>query len=154
MASSADFAARFEAAHAGFTRLIESLDDEQWAHLGKNFPQRINDEDESRPVGVIAHHVAISGPRIIDRIRLTLAGEAPPPTDFRQRNAEEALANARVSRQEVVDLLRSTQRQIAEAVRAIPDHQLETSIDTPAGPMTVAQRLERVLIGHITGHQG
>jgi hypothetical protein len=154
-ARSARYAADFEAAHQAFIDLIGSLDDEQWGRVGKNFPQRINEEDEGRPVGVIAHHVAVSGPYIIERIQLMAAGKPlPPPRDFREVNAEHAAEHAEVSRDEVVRMLRETQPRLAAAVRAIPDDQLDQSRDTPAGPMSVAARLERVLIGHIKVHQG
>lgn len=43
--------------------------------------------------------------------------------------------------------------EIAGAVRAIPDDQLDMVLETPVGPMSVQQRLERVLIGHLKGHQ-
>jgi len=39
-------------------------------------------------------------------------------------------------------------------VRAIPDNQLDVQRETPAGPMSAAQRVERVLIGHMNQHKG
>ena len=152
---SAQLAERFEAAQDEFIRLVESLDDEQWHRVGRNFPQRVNDEDEGRTVGVIAHHVATSGPFIMERIRLMAAGSPLPPAgDFRELNARHAAENAAVTRAEVLDVLRETKGPIAAAVRAIPDQQLDVERDTPVGPMSVAQRLERVLIGHLKMHQG
>src|SRR5437763_11385784 len=79
---SAEYADRFEAAQDEFIRLLEPLTGEQWNRTGQNYPQRINDEDEGRPVGVIAHHVAESGPFIVDRIKRMVRGETlPPPGD-------------------------------------------------------------------------
>jgi hypothetical protein len=154
-ARSAQYAADFEAAQQDFITLVESLSDEQWGRVGKNFPQRVNDEDEGRPVGVIAHHVAISGPYIMERIQLMAAGKPlPAPRDFREANAEHAAEHADVGKDEVLRLLRETRPKLAESVRAIPGDQLDQSRDTPAGPMSVATRLERVLIGHIKMHQG
>ncbi len=150
----ADYATQFEAAQQEFIHLVESLTDEHWGRIGRNHPKRINEEDEGRPVGVIAHHVAISGPFIIDRLQGMLAGRPLAPVDFRIGNALHAEEHAGVTRETVLDLLRTTQPQIAAAVRAMPDSQLDQSRDTPAGPMSVAQRLERVLIGHLQGHQG
>ena len=150
----AHYATQFEGAQQEFTRLVESLTDEQWLRVGRNYPKKVNEEDEGRPVGVIAHHVAISGPFIIDRIQGMLAGRPLAPVDFRTSNARHAKEQTGVTRETVLDLLRTTQPQIAAAVRAIPDSQLDESRDTPAGPMSVAQRLERVLIGHLQGHQG
>jgi hypothetical protein len=39
-------------------------------------------------------------------------------------------------------------------VRSIPDDQLDIERSTPAGPMSAAARVERVLIGHLKQHQG
>jgi hypothetical protein len=39
-------------------------------------------------------------------------------------------------------------------VRAIPDNQLDIQRETPVGPMSAAQRVEKVLIGHMKQHQG
>ena len=152
---SAQFADRFEAAQDDFIRLIELLADEQWRRVGVNYPQRINDEDEGRTLGVIAHHVATSGPFILERIQLMAAGRSLPRVgDFRELNARHAAENAGVTRDEVLKVLRETKGPIAAAVRAIPDDALDQQRETPAGPMSVAQRLERVLIGHLKMHQG
>lgn len=151
---SSRFAVEFEAAQDEFIKLIESLTDEQWHLRGKNHPQRMNDEDEGRTIGVIAHHVAETGPWIIDRIQAMVDGRPLSPVDFRIINARHAVEHADATRDDVVQLLRTGKRRIAAAVRAIPDGQLEQPHDTPAGPATVAQRLEWVLIGHVRAHQG
>ena len=152
---SAEYADRFEAAQDEFIRLLEPLTGEQWNRVGRNYPQRINDEDEGRTVGVIAHHVAESGPFIVDRIKRMVRGETlPPPGDRRELNAQHAAEHAAVTKDEVLGILRESKPRIAADVRAIPDDQLDASRDTPAGPMSVAFRLERVLIGHIKMHQG
>jgi hypothetical protein len=152
---SAAYADQFEAAQDEFIRLLESLDDEQWNRVGKNYPQRINEEDEGRSVGVIAHHVAVSGEFILDRIQRMARGETlPSPGDFGKINAEHASEHASVTKDDVLQVLRESRPRIAEAVRALPEEQLDVSRDTPAGPMSVAFRLERVLIGHLKMHQG
>lgn len=151
---SAQLAEQFEAAQDQFLRLIESLNDEQWHLTGKNFPQRINDEDEGGPVGVIAHHVATNGDWIMQRIQTMLAGGPLAPVNSREINSEHARTHANVTKDEVLRLLRASKPRIVEAVRAIPDSQLDIQRDTPAGPMSAAQRVERVLIGHMQQHQG
>jgi hypothetical protein len=151
---SAHLAAQFEAVHEGFTRLVESLTDEQWQLIGSNHPKRINDEDEGRSVGVIAHHAAISGDLIMRRIKLALEGSPPPPVDFRVSNAKHAVEHAGVSREEALGILRESGPRLASAVRAIPDDQLDAPRDTPVGPMSIAQRVEMVLIGHLQQHKG
>lgn len=149
---SARYAADFEAAQEELIRLLASLTDEQWRMVGRNYPRRLNDEDENRPIGVIAHHVAVTQPWIMNRIEGMLAGRTLPPPDL--DNARHAAEHATVSREAVVQLLRENGPRIASAVRAIPDDQLDQLRDTPVGPMSVAQRLERVLVGHIKVHQG
>lgn len=150
----ARYASEFEAAQDQFIRLVESLSDAQWRMRGQNFPERMNDEDEGRSVGVIADHVAQVEPFIMERIQVMLAGDVPAPVDFRVVNAKHAAAHAGVKQADVVSRLRANQRSIADVVRAIPDSQLDKMRETPVGPMSVAQRLERVLIGHIKAHEG
>jgi catechol 2,3-dioxygenase-like lactoylglutathione lyase family enzyme len=150
----AELARQFELTQTRFVDLVESLTDAQWKMVGSNFPQRLNDEDEGRTVGVIAYHVAVSGPWILDRIEAMLQGRQLTPPDIRAINAQHATEHADVSRDEVLGVLRRTLPTILARVRAIPDDQLDQSRDSPAGPMSVAQRLERVLIGHVEVHRG
>jgi hypothetical protein len=151
---SALFAEQYEAAHDEFVRLVESLDDDQWHLAGKNFPQRIDNEDEGRPLGVIAHHVATNGDWITERIQTMLVGGPLAPVNMRAINSEHARSHANVTKDEVLRLLRASKGRIANAVRAIPDDQLDIQRSTPAGPMSAAERVEKVLIGHMKQHQG
>jgi DinB superfamily len=151
---SAQLAAQFETAQADLVRLVESLTDEQWSLIGKNHPKRINDEDEGRPVGVIAHHAATSGDMIMGRIQAMLEGRPLTPPNSREANAKHAVEHADVSREEVARILRESGPRLAATVSAIPDDELDQSRDTPAGPMSIAQRVEMVLIGHLRMHQG
>lgn len=151
---SALLAEQYEAAHDEFVRLVESLTEEQWHLTGKNYPQRIDNEDEGRQVGVIARHVATNGDWIVQRIQTMLAGGPLAPVNMREINAEEARTHAGVTKDEVLRLLRASKSRIAGAVRAIPDNQLDIQRETPAGPMSAAERVERVLIGHMKQHQG
>jgi hypothetical protein len=146
---------QFESALENFIGVIESLTNDQWRMRGRNTPgQRINDEDEARPLGVIAHHVAVNQSVIMGRIQLVLHDEPTPPADFKQINANHANEYADTTKAEVLTLLRSSGEQIAKDLRAIPDEKLDKARELPSGKMTVEQRIERVLIGHITGHQG
>lgn len=148
------FATQFEAVQDEFIHLIDSLTDKQWTLIGKNHPKRMNDEDEGRPVGVIAHHVAITGDFIIDRIQRMLDERPLAQVDFREVNQKHASEHEGVTRAEVLRILRESKPRLAAAVRAIPDAQLDQQRETPVGPMSIAQRLEMVLIGHIQGHKG
>lgn len=147
---------RFEAAHENFIRVLESLSNDQWRMRGRNTPgMRINDEDEARPLGVIAHHVAVNLKVIMARIQAVLRDAPTPPIDFKQINAKHANEFADTTRAEVLNLLRESGNQIAKDLRAIPDEMLDMARELPSGgTMSVQQRIERVLIGHIQGHQG
>jgi hypothetical protein len=149
-------AAQFEAAQEGFIQVVESLTTDQWRMRGKNTPQlRINDEDEARPLGVIAHHVAVNEEVIMGRIQAVLNDRPTPPVDFTEVNARHAFEYADTTKGEVVRLLRDTGPRIAEQLRAIPDEWLDIERQlSSGGSMTVQQRIERVLIGHVQSHQG
>ena len=151
---SAGLADQFEAAQQSFINLVESLRDEQWRMRGVNTPElRQNDEDESRPVGVIAHHVASTQPWIMGRIRAIIEDGPTPRVDFKIINAEHAVEHASATKPEVLGLLRRNLHRITDEVRMIPDHMLDKERQLPTGVMTVQQRIERVLIGHMKAHQ-
>jgi len=151
---SAGLADQFQTAQEGFIKLVESLTDEKWRIRGVNTPElRQNDEDESRPVGVIAHHVASTQPWIMSRIRAIIEDGPTPPVDFKIINAEHAVEHASATNHEVLGLLRQNLQRITDEVRAIPDHMLDKERQLPTGVMTVQQRIERVLIGHMRAHQ-
>jgi hypothetical protein len=151
---SEQLATELEATIERFRRLVESLTAEQWLARGANYPQRLNDEDEGRAAGVIAHHVAANGDFILERIQATLAGRPLAPLDFKAENAAHAHQNAAVGKAEVLELLRESAPRLAAAVRAIPDDRLDEALQTPAGPLTIEARIQRVLIGHVKSHQG
>jgi anti-sigma factor ChrR (cupin superfamily) len=151
---SARLADQFEAAQEGFIHLVESLTVEHWRMKGKNTPElRINNEDENRPVGVIAHHVAVNQDWIMSRIKAIVDDKPTPPVDFKEINANHANEHAHATRAEVLALLRDSKPRIAREVRAIRDHELDKERQLPSGTMTVQQRIERVLIGHMKSHQ-
>jgi DinB superfamily len=150
---SARLADQFEATQESFIRLVESLTVEHWRTSGKNTPElRTNDEDESRTVGVIAHHVAVNQDWIMNRIKAIIEDKPTPPVDFKAINAHHANEHSHATRAEVLTLLRDSKPRIAKEVRAIRDHELDKERQLPSGTMTVQQRIERVLIGHMKSH--
>src|SRR4029077_5681857 len=152
---SAHLADQFEAAQESFIRLVESLTVDHWRMKGKNTPElRINEEDESRPGGVIAHHVAVNQDWIMSRIRGLIEDKPQPPVDFKVINAHHAKEHAHATRAEVLALLRDSMPRIAKEIRAIRDDRLDKERQLPSGTMSVQQRIERVLIGHMKSHQG
>jgi hypothetical protein len=151
---SAHLADQFEAAQESFIRLVESLSDEQWRMTGANTPELQNNEDESRQVRVIAHHVAVTQDWIMNRLKAILEDRPTPPVDFKVINSEHAVEHADATKAEVVALLRGSLRRIAKDIRAIPDEKLDIAREVPSGKMSVQERIERVLIGHMKSHQG
>src|SRR5712692_5634330 len=125
---------QFEAALEGFIQVVESLTSDQWRTRGKNTPgQRINDEDEARPLGVIAHHVAVNQNVIMGRIQAVLSDAPTPPVDFKEINARHAFEYADTTKAEVLSLLRESGGQIAKDLRAIPDDKLDVARELPSG---------------------
>jgi hypothetical protein len=121
---------------------------------GRNTPGvRLNDEDESRTVGVIAYHVAHAAEWIVGRIQNIVEGVPTPPVDFKVINAREAATHSDVTTAEVVALLRKNKESVGRALRAIPDDKLDIESPTPMGSMTVEQRILMILIGHIEQHR-
>ena len=150
----ATYADQWVERHKEFAELVESLNEEQWQLVGRNYPERINEEDENRTVGVIAHHVAANEEFILDRIYLMLEGKPLQRMDFHEINARHGAEHADVTRDEVLSLLRANEERLAPRIRSIPDDALDVVHETPVGPATVAQRLDRVLIGHLQMHRG
>jgi hypothetical protein len=151
---SALLADQFTATQESFIRLVESLSDEQWWFQGVNTPDlRINDEDETRRVGVIAHHVAMNQVWQMDRIKAVLEDKPTPPVDIKVVNSQHAIEHGDATKAEVVTMLRNQGPRIAADIRLIPDEKLDKERQVPTGTMTVKDRIERVLIGHIQGHQ-
>src|SRR5207245_9081195 len=123
---SALLAAQFTAAQESFIRLVESLSDEQWWFQGVNTPDlRINDEDETRRVGVIAHHVAMNQVWQMDRIKAVLEDKPTPPVDIKMVNSQHAIEHGDATKAEVLTLLRNKGPQIAADIRLIHDEQLD-----------------------------
>ncbi len=151
-----DLADRLEREADQLVALLESLDDAQWRRTAVNTPNvRMNDEDEGRPVAVIAHHVAATMPLIIDIARGLAEGPpAPPlsPADINRMNARHAGDHPDPGRGETIALLREEAGRAAAAIRGWSDDQLEREIDRP-GSRTARQVLERILIGHAAMHR-
>ena len=152
---SGSLADQFETALEGFIQVVESLTNEQWRMRGGNTPgMRINNEDEARPLGVIAHHVAVNLKVIMVRIQSAIHEQPAPPIDFKQTNAKHANEYADTTKAQVLTLLRDSGQQIAKELRSIAEEKLDITQELPSGKMSVQQRIERVLIGHIQAHQG
>lgn len=145
--------ARFDRAVDDFRALVERLDENQWTRGGVNAPgPRIFPEDEDRPVGVIAWHVAAWLPRHTDLMRARLSGEQPM-VDANAINAEEASEHAGVGRPEVLERLAAEAPRVHAFIAGIADEELERSWETRVGRMDLRTAIERVLIGHVDMHR-
>ena len=145
--------ARLDRAVAGFRDLVERLNDRQWALRGVNTPgPRFFPEDEDRPVGVIAWHVAAWLPRHTDLMRARLTGDQQM-LDANAINAEEASAHAGATRSEVLERLAAEAPGARAFIAGVTDEQLDHSWETRVGRMDLRTAIERVLIGHVDMHR-
>ena len=90
--------------------------------------QRTADEGELRPVGVIAHHVALAHPRIAQRVEAFAHGRPVParhPELFDTRNAQHARDNPEPDQRATLELLRESGAVVAALIAGLSDVQLE-----------------------------
>lgn len=112
---------------------------------------------ETRPIGVVAHHMAASHAPIAHLIELVATDQPLPtltPAMLDQMNADHAVQQAACTQAEVADLLRTQGAVAVKLVAGLSDAQL----DRPAQgelfglQMNTQQLIEQVLLGHINGH--
>jgi hypothetical protein len=105
----------------------------------------------------VARHIAVAIPFEMRAFGAFARGDAYEPVRWEwlhDVNAEDGAANAAADISDTLVLLRRNAAVAARAVRAMSDEQLARTGVYIQGmpPMTVATLLERVLVGHITGH--
>jgi hypothetical protein len=132
---------RFEQANRDLITLIEGMDEATWktSHGG-----------DTRALGVIAHHVASSYRPIMALANGTARGEAPirpTPEQIDERAAAHMAKYANCTRGETIALLRENGAQAAAQVQTLTDGELNRG-----APLTAGEIIERILIGHTTGH--
>lgn len=143
----------FEVVATGFRELVQGLTEEQWRMPGRNHPTiRRGDEDEGRPVGVIAYHTAAAMRRQSSWLPEIAAGRPVPPAP--QSNEQQAAEHAGATQDEVVQLLDGAAPAVAAAVRALTDEELDRPARLIMGEMSVGEAVKRVVIGHILWHRG
>jgi hypothetical protein len=139
-------AAKVESANSQLIPKLESMSDAQWSTPCK---------EETWPAGVTAHHVAESLGTLTGLVQAVAAGAPVPPISFdalNHSNAEHAKRAAGVGRPETVKLLRDNIVTAKTVISGLSDDQLQKTASFPAGPMTVAQIVEGILVGHAVGH--
>jgi len=141
-----NLAQQLEQANHELVTTIEGLSDAQW---------RAATPDDGRSVGVVAHHVAASHKTVAGHVSAIAHGQAVPHITMdmiHAGNAEHAKQFAHCTKAETLALLRQNGAAAVATVRALGDAELDRSVTLPMGPMTAAQVVERILIGHAQGH--
>ena len=143
-------ARQFAEANDDLLALLERATPAQWR-------QRTADEGELRPVGVIAHHVAVAHARIARRVEAFAHGRPVParrPELFDARNAQHARDNPEPDQQATLDLLRERGAAVVALIAGLSDAELErTASEDPRAPlMTTTDVIELRQIGHVRGH--
>jgi hypothetical protein len=152
MSRSEDLAAAFERTNAELVEYLRGLDDRQWLTPGVNSPIfQLGDEDEHRPVGTIAHHVASAYARSAMGVRMVADGQAipPPPTGSAASHASE---HAAPDRAETIRLLEEGATAVAAAIRGLTDEELDREATTFMGTTSVATFIERAVSFHPRWH--
>lgn len=141
------FAAQFEAANNALIDAIRGCSDEDWQKRSAS---------EGWPVGVLAHHVAVSYAPIAGAVKTVADGGVLPPMSLQDQaatNAQHAEEYAHVTKQETLDALRRPSEDVAALVRGLSDEQLARTTTAFGGrEMSVVQLVEYVVIGHPKQH--
>lgn len=152
MSRSEELATAFERANRELIDFLSGLDREQWRARAANSPTvRVGAEDEQRPVGTVAHHVASTYARAMDGLEALASGDqmpAPSPGV----NAAHAAANPDPDPAETLDLLVSRGAAVAAMIRKLSDEQLDAEVQTFLGRDPLATFVERGVIFHVTWH--
>ena len=114
---------------------------------------------EGWPAVAVGAHICGAYVGIVENfIKPIVTAQELPPFSFdalHERNARQAAANAALPREEVVTLLRERGNAAAAYVRGLSDADLARTTTLPLtgdDPVTVAQVIAWVLIGHTQGH--
>jgi hypothetical protein len=137
------FIERFQQVHNEVILAVERCSEPAWqAHC----------PDDSRTVGVVAHHIAASYPAVVAMIEAMAMGQPLPPLTqdmIDQANAQHALAHAACTREETLDLLRRNGEAAVLMMQGLRDEDLDRAQSSPA---TAALIIEQILIGHAQRH--
>jgi hypothetical protein len=145
-------ATEFERVNRELVECLSGLDARQWLTPGVNSPiLQVGDEDEHRPVGTIAHHVASAYERSVTNLRLMADGQ-PVPRPQPGSAARHAAENAEPDQAATIALLDERGARLAEVVRGLTDAELDRETTTFMGTTTVAGFVERAVIFHPVWH--
>jgi hypothetical protein len=148
-----EIVASIDAAHQEFMELVAAATPEQWRMAGVNHPEIQFGEDEHRPVGVIAHHVATAYASTIGRCQAWMRGELPPPPSA-DTNARHEAANPAPNHAETIGLLGDNANRLKDFASGLSDEDLETKGLFVRGETSVGKMLGETTAYHIRWHAG
>ena len=143
-------AERLKDGAAKLAAFAETLSEAEW-----NTPTSATD---SRPIGVIVHHVASMYPIEIDVAKAVAGGNAITEVTWEVVagiNAKHAIEQFRVTKAEALELLRRNSREAAAAVRAFTDEELDRAAPfslSYGAPMTAQFVIEDHAMRHSWHH--
>jgi hypothetical protein len=145
-----ELARKFDESCGEMNKVVEGLSDADWKKVTSA---------EKWPVGVVAHHVAVSHEGISGLVQLVAKGQPLPAITMdmiHAGNTKHAKEQADVTKAETLALLKANGGKAGGIVRGLSDAELDRSasvlVDTPA--MTAAQAIEAILINHVREHLG
>jgi hypothetical protein len=114
-------------------------------------------EDENRPVGVVAHHIAIGCAVHADMARRIADGKAVSMTTLdvdglARFNATHAADNPDPDQAGTIAFLQANASALAEVARSLSGDQLDRSGDVYGSHPTTEEFLQRIGIGHGDWH--
>jgi DinB superfamily len=152
MSRSEELALEFEQSNGELVAYLRGLDAQQWLTPGVNSPIiKVGDEDEHRPIGTIAHHVANSHQRTLSTLGHMVAGQTAPRPEPGSA-ARHAAENPAPDQAETIQLLEERAAQVAAAIRALTDEQLDLETVSMMGPTTVGGFVKRAVVFHPAWH--
>ncbi len=142
-------AAQLEAANEEFAAYLEALTLAEWLS-----PTRADDE-EIRPVGVVALHVAEAHLTINARVMALAACSAVPPRRpelFAERNSRHAEENPRPDQAATIALLRHNCEVVAGRLRSLGDEELDRPGEVSGEPATAESEFKVRQLNHLRAH--
>ncbi len=142
-------ASKFDQSCQEFTAVVEKLNDADWRKVTA---------PEKWSVGVVAHHVAGGCEGIAGLVHRVAKGQPLPGLTMEtihEMNAKHAKEHANATKAETLAFFKTNAAGASSMVRGLSDAELDRSATLLGDrPMSAAQVIEGILIGHINEHLG